>query len=463
MADRPWRGGNGGDGGRDHKESMARQSSTSRASERSNGGARSSASPVANGAGGAMLRTFIEAFTIGRSRRCDLVIPTSDDTRTISKTHARIFPMRDGDDAPITPGERTRGGQERGQKWILQDLNTLNGTSINGMDLMPGGSMELHDGDELVLSSNIRTGIRLFVQVPDADQSRLVARLYGPGSGPRHHASPARVAETPRLWRGGSLPNRNGASPQPPPMTASPDGGAYSHRHRSESSSSLTKRQRSSDDHDNSTSRQSDNGQDGASAATHDSKRSRHEDTAADKERLMLCPVCLDYFSNSATLACSHTFCGHCISHWFRASSALSCPECRTGVRHMPVRNRALDDLVHSLVGDTDAYRLAVRKRTTEERMGAASSTTTGGFDLRTHPLIFSLWSSDDREAFSAFLGKQFGDARIAACRQIGLTEAAIDGASGAELHIATQNLSIDCADLRASHQACDRLKIYLH
>ncbi|TMW55880.1 hypothetical protein Poli38472_008528 [Pythium oligandrum] len=365
-------------------------------------------------------RAFTEAFTIGRSRRCDLMIPTSEETRTISKSHARIFPL-------MTSEEGGESSPCRVQ-WMLQDLNTLNGTSINGMDLLPNGTMHLHDGDEIVLSSTMRNGARLQISFADEAHKKMIVWPVEA----RETTSPCVSAPpTLSLWS-----RRPDASPPQPVHT----------------STTLTKRgreERRSDVTDD------DNQHTAMAKSPRDRKRIRSEETE-DKERFMVCPVCLDYYHHSATLSCSHTFCGCCISHWFRTSSSLSCPECRQVVKNVPVRNRALDDLVQQLVGDSDTYRAMLEKKTT------TTTTSDDALDLRTHPMILSRWSPETMLAFSSFMSTQLGEQRLASCRQVGLTEAAIDGASALELRLAAQNLLIDGMTLRTYQDANDRLKIYL-
>ena len=65
---------------------------------------------------------------IGRSRSADLTIPV----KTISKNHAML--CRLGDDG-----------------WMFKDLDSKNGTIINGMKLKPGKRYLIHPGDEIVM------------------------------------------------------------------------------------------------------------------------------------------------------------------------------------------------------------------------------------------------------------------------------------------------------------------------
>ncbi|GLD93368.1 hypothetical protein PINS_up001960 [Pythium insidiosum] len=378
------------------------------------------------------------------------MIPTCEETRTVSKNHARIFPLQ-------TEGDHSRPPHR--QRWMLQDLNTLNGTGLNGMDLMPGGTVELHDGDEIVLSSIMRNGLRVRLQFPDDNHSRLMIHVGRSQDTPQFGQSPTITRSRQALRsRGLSSPSGVPSSRNETTAVGSPSTSANASPAR-RLSPALQRRKRGAAE--TTTERTSE----APSPLTR--KRARGSTTSDDKERFMVCPVCLDYFHNSATLACSHTFCGFCISHWFRTSATLSCPECRHVVKQVPVRNRALDELVAQLVGDTDAYQAVLRKRMVssiarDRDQGSGSTASSEELDLRTHPLIFSRWSPDAMIAFSSFIGKQLGETRLHSCRQIGLTEAAIEGASAAELMVAAQNLLIDCMSLRGFHEASDRLKIFL-
>jgi DNA-binding winged helix-turn-helix (wHTH) protein len=73
-------------------------------------------------------RIFLEkaAVLIGRDEECDLVIPE----RQVSRYHARISLEGDG--------------------YILKDLDSKNGTFVNGQELV--GSHTLHDGDEVQIA-----------------------------------------------------------------------------------------------------------------------------------------------------------------------------------------------------------------------------------------------------------------------------------------------------------------------
>ena len=69
-------------------------------------------------------------FIIGKSQTmADFSIP---DNQTISRKHAMLF--------------EDNGG------WYVDDLNSLNGTSVNGRKIVPGQPVRLKSGDEISLS-----------------------------------------------------------------------------------------------------------------------------------------------------------------------------------------------------------------------------------------------------------------------------------------------------------------------
>ncbi|MBN1139765.1 MAG: FHA domain-containing protein [Anaerolineae bacterium] len=67
-----------------------------------------------------------QPLVIGRDETCDLVIPD----RQVSRQHARIKPEAD--------------------RYLLEDLDSKNGTFVNGQELL--GSYPLQDGDEIQIA-----------------------------------------------------------------------------------------------------------------------------------------------------------------------------------------------------------------------------------------------------------------------------------------------------------------------
>ncbi|GCC42581.1 hypothetical protein chiPu_0026759, partial [Chiloscyllium punctatum] len=50
----------------------------------------------------------------------------------------------------------------------------------------------------------------------------------------------------------------------------------------------------------------------------------------------VICPICLDFFTDPVSLDCGHNFCRFCITQSWKKLEINSCPECR---REFPDRN----------------------------------------------------------------------------------------------------------------------------
>lgn len=435
------------------------------------------------------------AFTIGRSRRSDLVIPTTAKTRTVSKLHVRVFPVRDARamTSPVPSDPHVTLLYAKPTRWVLQDLEAMNGTSLNGVDVPPGGSIELHDGDELVLASTMRHGARMMIEISlesgatisvQLDELDSIESPVPPAPETNSTVTPAMASESPGF-----------RTPPPPTRTLT----------RHTSSTVATKRERH---HRDSTERPRHGHADGNepmedvgdAAAAAPRKRSRRLEELDDQDRCMMCPICFEYFHSSVTLPCSHTFCGLCVSSWFRSS--LSCPQCRTDVTSLPVHNRALDDLVHRLAGETEGYKALVAKRLKvqlerqrepqqephESRSPASrlpnfrnpflsdsprTRTATSRIvalviaaDEKSQPLpnVFTRWKQEEIARVRSILAKQFGETRLQTCRRMGLTEASMKQASTSQTAIAMQNLLLDWWPYeRVRDEGDQRLQIFLH
>lgn len=481
---------------------------------------------------------FSQAFSVGRSRRCELKIPTTKDTLTVSKRHVGVVPMAES----VAVTLRAAGGDWTfaRRRWVLFDMEPMNGTAVNGVEMSPGGTHELRDGDLVVLASAMRQCIQLSVHFSDRAYSSIaikaVARTLSPSglaaaTNPRSETPMTAVASvrtrssTPAMEICRSplhmeeTPERSDATGRDVVNEAMLAAPVSSKRSRGSTPEDATPARGSRLRHSSSGQQQQIDGASQQRKRTRRSERTPREaetqetqDAMAtqpgtytlasssmmggdriaqppsvpgseqERERFMVCPVCLDYFHASATLPCSHTFCGHCISSWFRTS--LSCPECRDVVRALPVRNRALDDLVQRLVGETEAYKSLTERRTQQQResamqsapvprssiFGALSPSHRSYRQQHHRPFspsrssdVFSRWSVDEKHAFSAFLSTQFGETRVANCRKMGLTEQSIDSASVTELLVAAQNLLLDCSALRGvGDEGRQRLKIFL-
>ncbi|XP_072405816.1 nuclear factor 7, brain-like [Chiloscyllium punctatum] len=60
----------------------------------------------------------------------------------------------------------------------------------------------------------------------------------------------------------------------------------------------------------------------------------------------VICPICLDFFTDPVTLDCGHNFCRSCITQSWEKQERISCPECRQEFPDRNLRvNRALANL----------------------------------------------------------------------------------------------------------------------
>ncbi|XP_059813997.1 zinc-binding protein A33-like isoform X2 [Hypanus sabinus] len=60
----------------------------------------------------------------------------------------------------------------------------------------------------------------------------------------------------------------------------------------------------------------------------------------------VICPVCLDFFTDPVILECGHNFCRSCITRCWEREERNSCPECREVIADRTLRvNRALANL----------------------------------------------------------------------------------------------------------------------
>ncbi|XP_059814062.1 zinc-binding protein A33-like [Hypanus sabinus] len=64
----------------------------------------------------------------------------------------------------------------------------------------------------------------------------------------------------------------------------------------------------------------------------------------------VICPVCLDFFTDPVTLECGHNFCRSCITQYWEREERNSCPECREEFADRTLRvNRALANLTQKV------------------------------------------------------------------------------------------------------------------
>jgi pSer/pThr/pTyr-binding forkhead associated (FHA) protein len=46
---------------------------------------------------------------------------------------------------------------------VLRDLNSANGTQLNGADVLPGADVPLHDGDSIAVGAWTRIAVRAVI------------------------------------------------------------------------------------------------------------------------------------------------------------------------------------------------------------------------------------------------------------------------------------------------------------
>ncbi|XP_059814108.1 zinc-binding protein A33-like [Hypanus sabinus] len=64
----------------------------------------------------------------------------------------------------------------------------------------------------------------------------------------------------------------------------------------------------------------------------------------------VICPVCLDFFTDPVILECGHNFCRSCITQYWEREQRNSCPECREEFADRTLRvNRALANLTQKV------------------------------------------------------------------------------------------------------------------
>ena len=78
------------------------------------------------------------------------------------------------------------------------------------------------------------------------------------------------------------------------------------------------------------------------------------------------CIVCQELFVFATTLACSHSFCEHCLFSWMAKKS--NCPMCRQRVKGEPVRSIVLDNAIGRMVESMDEEARKRRQELIQER-----------------------------------------------------------------------------------------------
>ncbi|XP_062904124.1 E3 ubiquitin-protein ligase TRIM39-like [Mobula hypostoma] len=75
---------------------------------------------------------------------------------------------------------------------------------------------------------------------------------------------------------------------------------------------------------------------------------SKRQDESLTEE--VICPICLDFFSEPVMLECGHNFCRSCITQCWERQERHSCPECREEIADRTLKvNRALANLTEKV------------------------------------------------------------------------------------------------------------------
>ncbi|OQR92289.1 transmembrane protein [Thraustotheca clavata] len=294
-------------------------------------------------------------------------------------------------------------GQE--VRWFLKDLDSKHGTSVNGDEVKRGTSIELFSGDVIVLAKFV------------GDAHEIKCYLEG-------HGNSKIVLET-------KISLNKNALPMVQASTSILSSSEKRKHIKDKREFSIKKRFRALENQDKNC---------GLSP--------------------LKCPVCFEYFIESMTLSCSHTFCSCCLQHWLLKS--LSCPTCRVQVSLLPVRTRTIDDLCLQLVDPSNPTWIA-RQETYKAELDANHRKA---LKIRRHflelmdqawPSIWNVWhNARDREAFVSKLSTATGVVRLAWCEAVGLSEVSIATQSSIKLLNALCNIlphtsfsGLDHADMK--------------
>lgn len=81
----------------------------------------------------------------------------------------------------------------------------------------------------------------------------------------------------------------------------------------------------------------------------------------------LTCSICSELFVKASTLNCTHTFCRHCISQWYK--KRRDCPVCRKPIISMNT-SLALDNFIESMIENLPTDLKNRRKELVQERKG---------------------------------------------------------------------------------------------
>jgi hypothetical protein len=388
-----------------------------------------------------------ERTTVGRSRSADLTLDSITYPCTLSRVHVVIW-------------RRLEDEEDNTYSWGVTDCGSLNGTFINFVKVK---EEQLQDGDTLTLGggAGLEEGER-----SDCLASDLVFRFEAPEG-----IMPISTTRATNNSRALSPLDANAvAHPTPErqgdrPKTAVVNG----------DSSRLGKRLAKVDSPSQEDSKTGDgNGSAGSLSASSGSekghKRQRVSRSPLPEDNVDVelnknlkdefkCAVCQDFFVESTTLNCGHTFCSSCIMEWF--SRSQKCPTCRAECSMRPVKSNALDCAVRHIVKcDPQVCKeyekrlqkasrdKASRRRSLESLAKRIRETKDGDHQFLR---ITEDWEEDDRVTFDSGVNNYRGVAREEYCRATGLTEQFLELATLEDLTRTARNVRLTNGGMDAS------------
>eukprot|EP00939_MAST-03C_sp_MAST-3C-sp1_P001493 g1493.t1 len=216
-------------------------------------------------------------------------------------------------------------------------------------------------------------------------------------------------------------------------------------------------------------------------SATKEEEEEEDEASRAKKKRgqellhkEFTCPVCLDYFVQTRTLACGHSFCSPCLSNCLEHKR--QCPVCRETVSKNPVRSCALDGAIRALVQQekkgNERHQKRLKQWKNDQRKERRTATKLRSViqkakDEGKHFLsIHDRWNHEERDLFRRGVIMYRGPARVEYCRTTDLTADFIDSKMFRELIDVAANVGIvpeDGARIEREFSSLSVLRDRLH
>ena len=358
----------------------------------------------------------------------------------ISRVHATIVPiLKDGESEP---------------QWKLVDHSSRNGTFVNNMKvsevilehgdsitfggggLLPYGSMK-HQIDSEFTYTFVEGTVRA---KKTADWCRLSGRLERKGNERRAAFSNSRKRS---LLLAGKIPNSKKRLRMRGPKSPKDE-------KDSSSSSPLEGSTTATDPLPLAT-----------KAKTIEAKDDMEADASKEKIRgqellhkEFTCPVCLDYFVQTRTLACGHSFCSLCLSNCLEHKR--QCPVCRETVSKNPVRSCALDGAIRALIQQekknseiNERYQKRLKQRKNEQRKERRTATKLRSViqkakdEGKNFLSIHDKWNREERDLFRRGVVMYRGSARVEYCKTTDLTAEFIDSKMFRDLIDVAANVGI--------------------